>query len=308
MRVAALLGVKDEIELIGPAIAHLRAIGVGHIIASDAGSTDGTAEVLVREARGAGFELLPIDDRDPDPAVERQLSVDALAMARRAGAEWLLFCDADEFWLPVSGRLEAVLAGETADVLRVARHNVPLLGTGPAMPLPVTPADYGAVWLYAPDEERRIGQERLKADPEAAWIAAVPMGKVMVRTAAVVAAGEGGHSAVAAEGAVLRDRRPAGLIVAHVPFSTEARFARKVANIAAAVAASGESWGPGSAWHWKRWLAALERDGGVAAEMARNRITAERMQALRDRGVIRSAASLLAPAQAAGAGVGTGAR
>ena len=45
-RIAAYLGVKDEVELIEPCIAHLRSIGVEHIMACDMSSTDGTAEVL----------------------------------------------------------------------------------------------------------------------------------------------------------------------------------------------------------------------------------------------------------------------
>jgi hypothetical protein len=46
MRMSAAIGSCDEVEFIGPLLEHLRAIGVGHIIGADAGSTDGTAEAL----------------------------------------------------------------------------------------------------------------------------------------------------------------------------------------------------------------------------------------------------------------------
>ena len=63
MKIAACLGVKDEIELIRPVIAHLRRIGVDHVFASDAGSTDGTETVLAELARAGGLDHLPFDAR-----------------------------------------------------------------------------------------------------------------------------------------------------------------------------------------------------------------------------------------------------
>lgn len=311
MKIAAFIGMKDEIELVRDAIDHLRRIGVDHIIASDGGSRDGTAEVLealVAEAGGEGIELMPYDDRDPE--TDRSIAEQALARARAAGADWLLFCDADEFWLPASGRLRdcLALAAEAAevDVLNVARYNVPLLEAGPALPLPALPARYGALLLYAPDEDLQSRYARLMADSEASWIASVPIGKIMVRPDRVAGVGEGGHRALAAAGARLREVTPDDLLIAHMPFSTEARFARKVANIAAAVEASGDSWDPGSAWHWRRWLETVAAEGGVAAEMARNRIDPAELDRLRTRGVVRAAADLLADQASDGASDGTG--
>src|SRR5687768_15882601 len=43
---AAVLGVKDEVELIGACVDRLRRIGVERIRVLDAGSTDGTLDVL----------------------------------------------------------------------------------------------------------------------------------------------------------------------------------------------------------------------------------------------------------------------
>lgn len=298
MKIAAFIGMKDEIELVQAALDHLRCIGVDHIIASDGGSTDGTAEVLADQAGGDGFELMPYDDTDPD--IDHKISAQALVRARAAGADWLLFCDADEFWLPATGQLRDCLALADADVLNVARYNVPLLEDGPALPLPALPAGYGEVLLYAPDEDIQARYARLREDAEASWIATVPIGKIMVRPGCVSTTRDAGHEAVAAEGVTLRQAKPADLIIAHVPFSTEARFARKVANIAAAVAASGDSWDPGSAWHWRRWLKTVASEGGVATEMARNRLDPAELAQLRARGVVRSAVSLLAD-QATGA-------
>ena len=75
MKIAACLGVKDEIEMIRPVIENLRAIGVDHIIASDAHSTDGTSDILAELARGPDFEHVFFDDRISEP--EHEAAADA---------------------------------------------------------------------------------------------------------------------------------------------------------------------------------------------------------------------------------------
>ncbi len=293
MKIAAVLGAMDEIDLIGPAIAHLRAIGVDHIVAIDGGSTDGTAEVLAREA-GEGFDLMPSADIGYDGAeAEMRSAARAVERARRAGADWVLFCDADEFWLPATGRLKDTRALADAEALAVARFNVPRLADGGALPVPATPDGYAGLLLYAPGGGRRATQARARRDPDAPWIAGVPADKVMVRPEAATTTGAGHHSALGAGGRRLATTRPQDLVIAHVPFTTEARFARKVANIAAAVAASGDRWGPDAAWHWRRWLEAAAREGGVAGELARNSVTAAELAELRRAKVVRTAAEVL---------------
>src|SRR5688572_15242144 len=101
MRFAALLGVKDEVELIRPCVAHLRHIGVDQIIVSDYGSTDGTLEILADEQRAGDLVLESVDVLTV--ADYEQWSVRERALAESTGADWVLFLDADEFWIPASG-------------------------------------------------------------------------------------------------------------------------------------------------------------------------------------------------------------
>ena len=61
MKFAALLGVKDEVELIGACVAQLRNIGVDQIIVSDYGSTDGTLDILADESRCGDLVLESVD-------------------------------------------------------------------------------------------------------------------------------------------------------------------------------------------------------------------------------------------------------
>ncbi len=290
MIIAACLGVKDEVDLIGPAIAHLRRIGVSHIFASDAGSTDGTETILAKMARSGDLDHLPFDDRSLDAAGEEALTRDITDRARRRGADWLIFVDADEFPLPRGGRLDRLPALARADVLVVPRYNVVVRAGGAAIPLPDPFAVPGAILLHTPSENRHAVTARLRADPEAAWVMGLPAPKVMLRPDRVHGTAEGHHDAGSEPG--LRRETAEGLVIAHLPFTTEARFARKIDNIRALVAASGAEWGPDSAWHWRRWLDNVDRRGGVAGEMARNLVTEAQLAELRAAGLVSAAPEL----------------
>ena len=292
MKIAACLGIKDEVELVERAIAHLRAIGVDHIIASDAHSADGTEVILSRMVGQPGFELTHFDDVNMDAAGEEAATQEIFAKARAAGADWLLFCDADEFPMPRSGNLRDVAALARADALIISRFNVPLVATGAQLRFVGTALDPGALLLYAPDKVRRETQKRVRNDSDAAWIAAIPAPKMMARTAKISSTAEGQHNIAAADAGQVTTEVPDDLFIAHVPFSTQSRFARKMANIQIALDGTGASWGPDSAWHWRRWLKNIEENGGIAGEMARNLITAEESTEMRRSGVIKSAAQV----------------
>jgi len=96
VRFGAYLGVKDEVELIEGTIAHLRALGVELIIACDMGSTDGTLEVLAKHQAEQGFVLAHnSDELPPDVWLENNVR-----LVRQADVDWMIFLDADEYWIP----------------------------------------------------------------------------------------------------------------------------------------------------------------------------------------------------------------
>src|SRR5947207_8904432 len=97
MRIVAHVGIKDEVELIESTIAHLRAVGVDHIIAIDDYSTDGTAELLEQYRSDDDFWVARLNATEQDKSLE---------LVRKAKADWVIFLDADEYWLPVSGSLK----------------------------------------------------------------------------------------------------------------------------------------------------------------------------------------------------------
>jgi hypothetical protein len=290
MRIAAHLGVKDELELIEGTIAHLRMIGVDHIIVCDACSTDGTAEILERY-RSPEFQVLQL----PNDTPSLLWNSSNLELIRRADADWMLFLDADERWTPASGDLRRHAAGLVdADVVLVDRFNVPLGPSGPWCPEEPVAGRLDELMLFAnPGPEARgiKMRARLADDPSLAWIRGVPAPKVMVRPERIAEVPDGTHHIVGTEGPPLRHAKAADLLIAHLALTTWERFARKVANIAQLFSEHPEYRDQISAWHWSRWLT-LSENGGLEAEFQRSILPRQELVELHRQGIVQSAAEV----------------
>jgi glycosyltransferase involved in cell wall biosynthesis len=164
MRIVAVVGVKDEVELIERAIAHLRTIGVDEIVVCDMESTDGTTDVLLDHATGDGFRFTQMSDQISQEAWSSRI----LGLVREAGADWATFLDADEYVIPAGGSLRDYLAAESSDVLIVDRLNVPLQPNGPALPDKIVPGRYEEVQLIA--EPLANVWTDVENQPDASWI------------------------------------------------------------------------------------------------------------------------------------------
>jgi hypothetical protein len=291
VKTAALVGVKDEVELIGASISHLRRIGVQSIVVSDYGSTDGTLDVLEAESSAGDLKVIHVD---PASVPDYDLwSAHQISLARETGADWVMFLDADEFLIPVSGSLPGCRHLDEADVLMVDRFNV-LLGSGVLLPPDLTAAGHHNLWLFT----RRVPNLRayVETHPEVPFISLYAGPKVMARPCAIRSLAPGSHDAVAA-GPDVRLVVPTDLLIAHIPFSTASRFARKVENMRAELERNAECYVGDLAWHWKRWVEMTE-PGAVEQEFARQFLDAAMLDALRREGVLRTAAALFDEPQA----------
>lgn len=285
MRIAAHLGVKDEVELIGDTIAHLRAIGVDHIVAVDGFSTDGTADVLAQHRNRDDFWFVQLDDLEPDNNEKIWLRRN-LEVISNVRADWIIFLDADERWLPATGSLRDCVALDVADVLTVPRFNVVLTPNGPALPASLQPVDYGQILFYAvpiPDFRSYI-----QANPDTPWSRAVPGPKTMARPERIGALTDGMHDIIPNDGPLLRRHRANDLMIAHLPFTTLSRFRRKIANIQRSLSVHDEYCGDSLGWHWRRWLT-LAKEGRITEEFDRQMLDAASIDALRRDGTICSA-------------------
>jgi glycosyltransferase involved in cell wall biosynthesis len=283
------MGIKDEAELLPRVISHLFRIGVDRIVARDNNSTDGSSEYL----RAHASECLLLEPMtDAESADNDVWAMRESDIARRTGADWVLFLDADEFWLPAAGSLRDCRQFQDpgVDMLTVPRYNVPLTPQGPLMPEDLQPSTYGQLDLVvrppAPDLRAYLEQ-----NPGQAWITGVPMPKIAVRPHRAGALHLGHHDVEGAGGAAIRREPAEDIIIAHLPFTTLNRFERKVGNIRQLLNEHEDMFPGHAAWHWKRW-AALRDELAVRDEFDRQSISSQHLAALRSEGAVRNAADI----------------
>jgi hypothetical protein len=135
VKIVMTLLVRDEADIIRQNIAYHRARGVDHFVVTDNLSIDGTTDILIELEREGLIDL--IHERDDTYAQAKWVT----RMARRAamlhGADWVINCDADEFWWPLTPSLKDPCAAAASDVFAlevqrtnfvppIAEHAVPL--------------------------------------------------------------------------------------------------------------------------------------------------------------------------------------
>lgn len=197
--------VRDEADIIGATVRHLLEQGVDHVIVADNLSSDDTPAVL--------HDLAERDSRihlalDREPAYHQAEKMTRLAVAAtRAGADWIVPFDADEFWFADHATV--------GDHLRRLARTCPDIGVVRAnwhhmIPTQADPADLtGASWL-------------LDTTP-------VRPGKVAMRAHRFATLHVGNHFAQRV------GSHADGLHIAHAAFRGPRQVARKLRQGAAAV-------------------------------------------------------------------------
>lgn len=111
MSVAAVMLVKDEADIIGPVLHHLKAEGIDQILLADNMSEDNTAAI----AELYGCEIV-VDD---DPGYRQDSKTTTLAHAAydSFGADWILPVDADEVFYWQHGTLAEFFDQVEADIV-----------------------------------------------------------------------------------------------------------------------------------------------------------------------------------------------
>jgi glycosyltransferase involved in cell wall biosynthesis len=301
VKVAAIVGVKDERDLIGPCLERLRAVGVGPILVLDDGSTDGTLDVVDRFGRRGGRAAPPLERAAFAADFGDNLRCTSPVFGpflQRHAPDWLLFLDADEFPICAGDDLPATLARAAGPVLAIERFNVPLTRR------PFLPASGGAAapFLDAPliTARERLDRRTLDEAPGRRWIMHGIAPKLACRTDRVASFCPGWHGAFDAEGHPLPSRPVAGLVIVHLPLTTRERFVRKVDNARDFFARWGDHYQGDAAWHWKRWIA-LADTGGLDAEFEAQRMDDETLARLEREAALTRGAVVLARSRAHGA-------
>lgn len=197
--------VRDEADVIGATINHLLAQGIDHVLVADNLSSDETPAVL--RALAAADPRIHLA-RDREPAYHQAEKMTRLAVAAtRAGADWIVPFDADEFWFAEQHTV--------ADHLRLLAHADPEVG--------VVRADWHhMVPTVAEPDDLHAAQWVLDSTP-------VTPGKVAMRAHRFATLHVGNHFAQRV------GTHAEGLHIAHAAFRGPDQVARKLRQGAAAV-------------------------------------------------------------------------
>lgn len=203
--------VKNEADIIGATIDHLLGQGVDAVLVVDNESTDGTRELLESRADShrtfVGF--------DHEPAYFQAPKMRHLARwAARAGADWVVPFDADEWWYGARDTLATTLRSLETPIASAVIHNAfpASVGTDNGWRLDVNPA-------------------RLE--------------KVAYRTFPTAALHHGNH------GVTRPGRVTQALRILHFPWRSVEHFRSKVANGSMAIGLTGPRLPGGGADHWR---------------------------------------------------------
>ena len=220
--------VRDELDVLPHTVAHLFAQGVDQVLIADNGSDDGTREFLTNAARRDPRIHVAFDAQ---PAHWQSEKVTRLAHAAgRAGADWIVPFDADEFWFAPDMPLADWLREQTASIVHAGFHHM----------APVATIEGALI-----DSDFFIDREP-----------SFP-GKVAVRAHPLLEIGPGNHRASRVGGVTT------GLQIAHAQYRTPEQVARKVRQGAAAARMTGED----TRWFSPHWEKGAQLDDAAIADV-----------------------------------------
>lgn len=198
--------VKDEQDIVEETVRHLLGEGVDYLYVLDNLSTDGTAEILQR----LRDDKLPLTV-DLDEQVGYYQSTKTTALAQRAladGFDWVIPCDADEWWCSVFGSLRDVIEGHDDAGFDIIKAEL-----------------YDHVPTGDDDVDELNPYKRIE------WRFGYPgrLGKVACRCRPDLTIGMGNHSA-RYEHSLSNVRYDAALSLHHFTWRSEDQYVRKIRN------------------------------------------------------------------------------
>jgi hypothetical protein len=283
VKIVACIGFSDEGSLLFDCVGHMFSIGVdavivGHMSRSEADSArlrtqfDGRTDVALLQFRQTDAKAFEYPQA-------------MLACAQRHFApDWLLFGDADEFWIPRGGSLRALLDSARYDVLQVPRFNLALEGglDGPVA-RDLRHPEGPLMFVGGPANK----PELMAGAPDHRWIAGGVHRKVLARAAMTAQLTLGMHDVVPPPGTEPLRAVASDLVIAHLPFTTLERFRCKVQGIREIFRYHGHRLNANDAWHWRRWLE-LEDAGRLDEEFRHQVLAPETLEQWRAEGLLQT--------------------
>jgi hypothetical protein len=283
---AAVIAHADEPEMLERCIVHHLAIGVDAVFVSLNLDDEPSARVAARFAgERVRFERVGGEGLDPFG----YFTAAQTAVTAWRNPDWVLFVDSDEFWIPACGGIAGIGELDLSDAFSVQRFNAPPVRSPDGV---VRVPDVADPNLPVVGTRHPMDAAFLADHPETSWISAAIVPKLMVRPRVAETIKIGAHEFVSR----IENPRitaPRDLLIVHLPFTTEARFRRKVAAIRAMLTAHGARLRGGEGWHWRRWLA-IDDDGLLGAEFDAQVVAEENVAALIAAGMLTTPAGIFA--------------
>jgi len=276
---AAIVFHADQPAMLRLCVEHHLAIGVDHFFISLNLEDDESAAVAATLASPA-VSIWRVNDYSPDPLDYFDAALRAFKEC--AEADWVMFVDSDEFWVPAGGTLRATRGLDNTDALSVRRFNAPpIRDMAGAIQSPGLSDPAKAVLVAA---RQTMNLDYITGGSAKPWITARIGPKVMVRPQCVSRMGYGAHEFAPAR-AKVRITVPDDLLIVHFPFTDEARFRRKVNLTRRILAEHHHRLAGDQAWHWKYWAKVAEA-GALSAEFAAQVVDARDLDDYIARGIL----------------------
>lgn len=273
MNITACIGFSDEGSLLLDCVDHLLAIGVDNIVITEMSRTDsGATDLRDRLCSQRNISWIFMRQSKAEAFDFTQAMLDYAT--QNLSPDWLLFGDADEFWIPRGGNLRALLEAARYDVLQVPRFNLAVEMTArDPLPHDLRHPDGPLMFVGGP-----ANSPGLLADSSGhRWISGGVAPKVLARTSVVSGLMLGMHDVIPSEGSTPRRARATDLVIAHLPFTTLERFRFKVQGIREVFVHHAHRFKGNEAWHWRRWIE-LEDAGRLDEEFQQQLLSSQTLK------------------------------
>lgn len=255
MKITGISIVRDEADILRLSLLHHLAIGCDDILVIDNGSTDDTPHILRKLSRRYPVRWT----REEGPFRQAERTTELAREAARAGADWVVPFDTDEFWWAQGGSLRAVLAASSAGALRArvanfVQHRKQLR--------PSSAAVARMTWRAEPVRLPTPARELVEAG-EIAFVEINYPPKHVARAGAGIEISKGNHQVAGIPGPI---EQTEALVCLHAPLRSRVALENKAAT---APRQRYDDPDPSSSWHTKRW-GRLAEEGRLDEEWAAN--------------------------------------
>jgi glycosyltransferase involved in cell wall biosynthesis len=257
VKLAAVMTVRNEADILPINIAYHRSMGVSDFWIVDNGSTDGTAHVL----RSIAEENDWLRWRSEPGEFHQSTFVSALAQeAFAAGVTWVVPIDADEFWWTRSDESLALALGrcKAGSVVCQVENFVQSATVSHDHEAALETMTFRAESVGSVSDARELVESEAIAFVEMTYPP-----KLLHRSSSELIIGDGNHSGV---GYVGDEVLSADIKVLHAPIRSKARLRRLAEHGRRSASVNPDL---EHSWHLRRW-AEMEADGHLEGEWVAN--------------------------------------